>query len=68
MDWNAVVGRNVREHRHALGLSQEKLALEADVALRHIGMIEQGRQNATVAMLAKLAKALKVQPADLLKP
>lgn len=68
MNWNEVVGRNVRRRREALGLSQEQLAHDADVAVRHIGAIERGKQNPSLAALAKVASALGCLPADLLTP
>lgn len=62
MDWNAVVGRNVRRRREALGLSQEQLAHDAGVAVRLLGAIERGQQNTTVEALGKLASALGCHP------
>ncbi len=68
MDWNAVVGRNVRVRRQDLGLSQEQLAHDAEITLRYLGMVERGQQNASVAVVARIAAALGATPADLLQP
>ncbi len=68
MDWNAVVGRNVRKRREALGLSQEQLAHDANITLRHLGGIERGKQNASVKVLTQIALALDVPPHVLLIP
>lgn len=67
MDWRAIVGRNVRRYRQELGLTQEQLAFEAKLDLTYVGGIERGRRNPTVVVLARLADALSVAPADLLR-
>ncbi|WP_183775763.1 helix-turn-helix domain-containing protein [Phenylobacterium haematophilum] len=66
MDWNRVVGRNVRRLRLARKLTQEDLAGEAGLAMRHLGRIERGTSSPTVAILARLADAMGVNPADFL--
>lgn len=65
MEWEKIVGANVRRLRKERGLSQESLAGEADLAMRHLGRIERGEGNPTVAVLGKLAEVLGVHPADL---
>lgn len=64
MDWEKVVGANVRRLRKACGMSQERLALSADLDLRYLGGIERGEHNPTVAVLGRLAAALDVHPRD----
>lgn len=64
MDWNRVVGRNLRRLRLARKLTQEDLAGEAGLAMRHIGRIERGTSSPTAAMLGRLAEAMGVQPGD----
>ena len=49
------------------GLTQEQVALEAKIDLTYMGGIERGRRNPTVAVLARIAEALGVEPADLLR-
>lgn len=66
MDWNAVVGRNVRVKRQALGLTQEQVAHDAEMTLRHLGSIERGKQNPSLATLVKISKVLGCSPRDLL--
>ena len=63
MDWEKIVGANVRRLRKARGLSQEALAGEAGLAMRHLGRIERGEGNPTVGVLVKLAAVLDVHPA-----
>ena len=67
MDIKAVVGRNVKQHREAKGLSQEQLAFEADLHRTYVSGVERGIRNPTVLILAKLANALGVEPSKLLE-
>ena len=63
MDWDAVVGQNLRRLRLAKGLTQEQLAGEAEMAMRHVGRLERGESSATAQMLGRLAIALDTTPA-----
>ncbi len=67
MDIKAVVGRNVKQHREAKGLSQEQLAFEADLHRTYVSGVERGIRNPTVLIVAKLADALGVEPSELLE-
>ena len=67
MDWQAIVGRNVRQLRHERGLTQEQLAFEAKLDLTYVGGIERGRRNLSLMVLARLAGALGAGPSDLLR-
>jgi len=60
MDWAKIVGANVRRLRRERGLTQEDLAGEAGLAMRHMGRIERGESNPTLSMMAKLADVLGV--------
>lgn len=62
MAWEKIVGANIRKMRKARGLSQEQLALQAELDLRYLGGIERGEFNPTVSVLGKLASVLDVQP------
>lgn len=66
MDWNAVVGRNVRRRRQELGLSQEQVAHDAGITLRYMGKVERGQQNPSLDVMVRIASALNMKPADLL--
>lgn len=59
-------GRTVRERRMALGLSQEQLADLAGLHRTYVGSIERGERNPSLLNIARLAKALKLQPRDLM--
>ena len=67
MDWNRVIAANVKRLRTEQGLTQERLAHEAELDLTYIGGIERGRRNPTVNALVRIAKALGVRLPDLLK-
>jgi len=58
-------GEKVREERLKQGLSQEELAERAGVHRTYIGMIERAEKNITLANVAKIANALKLQIKDL---
>ena len=61
------MGTNVRRARNEARLTQEQLALEAEIDLTYVGGIERGRRNPSLLILARIADALNVEPADLLK-
>jgi transcriptional regulator with XRE-family HTH domain len=61
-----VVADNVRSLRKAAGLSQEELAHEAGIDRTYISQVERRQRNVTIVMLAKIAKALSVNPDKLL--
>lgn len=67
MDLVRLFGANVRRVRMAKGLSQEALALEADMKRSYLSDLERGERNPSVRALGRLAEALAVDPADLLK-
>lgn len=56
--------RALRERR---GMSQEQLAEAAGLGRSHLARLETARQDPTLTTIEKLAKALKVKPAELLK-
>jgi HTH-type transcriptional regulator, competence development regulator len=60
------VGKRVRQERRRQGLSQTDLALRAGVEQRAISEIETGRRAMTLSTLHKLARALEVEPAQLI--
>jgi transcriptional regulator with XRE-family HTH domain len=60
-------GKIVRRHRESMGLSQEALADLTNIHRTYIGGIERGERNPTLLMIHRLAKALGIQPAQLLK-
>ena len=65
MDQDQGVGREIRRLRESRGWSQTRLAVEADMSVSGVSMIESGHRNLTTTTLAKLAAALRVEIADL---
>lgn len=65
MDWERIVAANIKRLRRERGLSQEVLAHDADIATRHLGRIERGEGNPTVAVLGRISGVLGVHPRDL---
>jgi transcriptional regulator with XRE-family HTH domain len=66
MDVRKKLAENLRRIRLERGLSQEALALEADIDRAYMSGLERGVRNPTVMLLAKLANALKVPLGDLI--
>ncbi|MDI9334900.1 MAG: helix-turn-helix transcriptional regulator [Cytophagales bacterium] len=60
------VAANVRAARQAVGLSQEALALDAEVDRTYVSQIERGVCNPSLWVLHKLALILKVEVPSLL--
>lgn len=52
------VGNRIRELRTKAGLSQEKLALAAELDRTYIASVENGRRNISIVNLEKIIKAL----------
>jgi transcriptional regulator with XRE-family HTH domain len=58
MKARALVARNIRRLRVDRGLSQEVLAVDAEIDRTYVSRLERGLENPTVAVLEKLAGAL----------
>ena len=61
----AAFGRRVRELRKERGFSQEELAHRAGLHYTYVGGIERGERNPALVNIGKIARALKVEPAEL---
>ena len=61
------VGQRIREAREDLGMQQTVLARRVGVAPNTIGRYESGERVPPVAMLEKIAKELRTQPAEFLR-
>ena len=61
-----VFGQVLREQRLSRELSQEELALAADVDRTFVSQMERGIRQPTITTLIKLAGALGIQPSTLL--
>ncbi|WP_298556118.1 helix-turn-helix transcriptional regulator [uncultured Algibacter sp.] len=67
MNINVYFGNKIKEERLKLNLSQEKLALEADVDRTYVNDIEKGSRNISLVIAFKLSKALNIPLSNLLK-
>jgi len=59
------LGNAIRAARKASGLSQEDLALEAEIDYSTMGEIERGQRNATLIKVMRIATVLNQSMADL---
>ena len=62
---STVFGQVLREQRLSRELSQEELALAADVDRTFVSQMERGIRQPTITTLMKLAGALGIQPSTL---
>ena len=60
MDIKKKFGKKLKKLRLEKGLSQESLALMADLDRTYIPSIEKGERNVSIMVLEKLAKALNI--------
>ena len=60
-----LLGKRIREMRQERGLSQEHLALEAELDRSYVGGVERGERNLTFRSLCQIAHALKVDLSSL---
>lgn len=67
MDLVQTFGRNVRDLREARGLTQEDLEGMTGIRRSYISDMERGTRNPSVRALGRIATALAVEPADLLR-
>jgi len=68
MDIRKIIGDNTRRFRLRRDLTQEGLAELMGLDRAYISGLEQGRRNPTAVTLWRIAVALEIRPADLLKP
>jgi transcriptional regulator with XRE-family HTH domain len=66
-DYRVILGAAIREKRKHAGLSQEKLAEMADLHPNYMSRVERGEEQVSLAALRRIARALKVPVAELVK-
>lgn len=67
MDYQKILGENVRSLRMERQITQEQLAELCNLHRTYVGAIERGDRNVSLNNIAKIAYALNVTPSDLLK-
>jgi transcriptional regulator with XRE-family HTH domain len=67
MEIEEVIATNVRRLRNARKWTQEALADKAHLSSRYVGAIERADVSARVNIIGRIADALGVEPAELLK-
>ncbi len=68
MDACTLVARNIRRLRVMTGLSQEALAVDAEIDRTYVSRLERELENPSVKVLARIADALDVDIRDLFDP
>ena len=59
------VGQKIKQIRNEKGLSQEKLALKAEIDRTYLAGVEQGKRNPSLKSLEKIVEALEISFQDL---
>lgn len=67
MDPGLAFGKVLRAVRKEVGLTQEQLALAAEIDRTFVSLIERGERQPTVRMIFKLAAALDVSPSQMIQ-
>lgn len=58
MDIRAKIGLRIKELRKAKGLSQEQLALKAEIDRTYMASVENGKRNVAIVNIEKIITAL----------
>lgn len=64
MKENYSIGNRVKELRTKNKLSQEQLALRAEITTAYLGQIERGEKNPTVVTIERICTALGIRLSD----
>jgi transcriptional regulator with XRE-family HTH domain len=67
MDLKEAMATNVRRVRNSRKLTQEELADRAGLSARYLGSIERAAVSASVTVLGQVARALQVDPCELIR-
>lgn len=58
------VGKRLKYLRELQNLSQEEVAMKANITRAYLGQIERGEKNPTVTMVSKICNALEITLED----
>ncbi len=61
------LGKRIKDFRIKEGYSQEEFASRCSLHRTYISDIERGERNVSVENIEKIAKALKIEPDELLR-
>ena len=61
MDARRCLAWNLRKWRVQRGLSQEQLAVDAEVNRTYVSSVERGQENPTIEILERLARTLSIE-------
>ena len=61
-----MLGEQLKKAREDAGLSQEKLAFEAEVDRSYVSMLENDKKSPTLDVLFRIADALKIPASELI--
>lgn len=67
MNFKTRIGLNIQNLRHSKGLSQEQLALAAQIDRSYISEIEHAKSSVSADKLEQIAHALGIDPSELCK-
>jgi transcriptional regulator with XRE-family HTH domain len=67
MNARKVFADNLARERKSRGLSQRQLATLAGLDRTYVGSVERGERNVSIDNIERLAEALQIEPADLLR-
>ena len=61
------LSQNIKRLRKERGISQEKLALKAEIDRSYMSQLERCLANPSIEALLRISNALDIQPAELLQ-
>ena len=67
MEISNAFGKVLRELRLKAGLTQEQLALEADIRRTFVSVLELGQQQPSITTIFKFATALKIPASEIIE-
>jgi transcriptional regulator with XRE-family HTH domain len=67
MDPKEKIGKRIKELRISQKLSQEQLALKAEIDRTYMTSLENGHRNVSILMIDKIIKALEITYEDFFK-
>lgn len=66
-DPRQLFGARLRSLRKEMGWAQERLALESGLDRTYVGSVERGERNIALLNICRLARALNVEPFELMR-